>query len=1048
MNFLRVVFIIVKFILGIIYTIAGFLKAIDINNTQLKIEEYLRLFGLSHLNSFSSLWAFLLVGLELFVGISILFDLNKKIISKVTFLLTILMLIITAYIYIYNPIEDCGCFGSMFVIDNDDTFYKNILLTVFAIIYIRTYSYSSILVYTFKSRILVTAYFTIYICIFIFYGYRYHPMIDISKYHVGYSFNKNKNNAKALDYIFKNDKGVEHIFSDDIAPWNDDSWSFVKVVEQSNYHYSDICFNKLIFDTDSIGIVNIKDVTDELFHGVSMLIVVDNLSEIDATKNHRYYNFLQQVKQNLSNIYYVTSETTDNILNSIDSIPYRFNICQTDNTFLKNILNNEKMQFILLVDGIIVKKWYSNNLPNNIDFSCIDSFVKESSFYYLKRVSLVFILTFIFPLFLIKFYKKDMLIIFVLFLFSCKNEDTKPLEKALTLAGKNKIELENVLQYFRTDSLKLKAAEFLIINMAYHHSYRDTLLVKAFYNEIDSVLLNDNYNNIEQSILALEKKYKIHELATVPDLQIVSSNYLISNINQAFEVWQDGEWSKHINFNQFCEYILPYKIEEYQVLDDWRSYLKPSFSKSLNLLKYCDIYKNSALRASIEVNNYIKTKISPRIVYYNHNSIRKLSTLSKMPYGVCNDYSNLTASVFRSIGLPATYDFTPQWPFRSLGHTWNVVLANNGKFIAFNGGGDNPGSPINFDEKMCKVYRKTFSVNTNILDLIKIESTVPELFRTPFFIDVTNEYMTCSDIELSICKPKVYYGYIAVFNDMRWIPVDFSRVINGKLKFHNIGRNIVYMPLYYNKFGTEGYLSSPILLGYDGKCKILKSDTVNKQDIIIRRKYPVFQDVYQASLRLIGGEFQASNNKDFKDAETIFKINEPLTSGYDICISDTIQSYRYWRYYQPEVNTYCNMAEISFWNGEQKLKGKIIGTNGSWDNRGSTKEKVFDDDLLTFFDSPISSKGWVGMDFGVPQKVSNILFTGRGDGNSIELDDVYELFYWDDVNGWLSLGKKKAHSFALKYDSVPTNALFLLKDISKGKEQRIFTYENDRQIWW
>ena len=170
MNFLRVVFIIVKFILGIIYTIAGFLKAIDINNTQLKIEEYLRLFGLSHLNSFSLLWAFLLVGLELFVGISILFDLNKKIISKVTFLLTILMLIITAYIYIYNPIEDCGCFGSMFVIDNDDTFYKNILLTVFAIIYIRTYSYSSILVYTFKSRILVTAYFTIYICIFIFYG--------------------------------------------------------------------------------------------------------------------------------------------------------------------------------------------------------------------------------------------------------------------------------------------------------------------------------------------------------------------------------------------------------------------------------------------------------------------------------------------------------------------------------------------------------------------------------------------------------------------------------------------------------------------------------------------------------------------------------------------------------------------------------------------------------------------------------------------------------------------------------------------------------------
>ena len=28
------------------------------------------------------------------------------------------------------------------------------------------------------------------------------------------------------------------------------------------------------------------------------------------------------------------------------------------------------------------------------------------------------------------------------------------------------------------------------------------------------------------------------------------------------------------------------------------------------------------------------------------------------------------------------------------------------------------------------------------------------------------------------------------------------------------------------------------------------------------------------------------------------------------------------------------------------------------------------------------------------------------------------------------------------------NALFVLKNLTKGVETRIFTYENDEQVWW
>lgn len=130
------------------------------------------------------------------------------------------------------------------------------------------------------------------------------------------------------------------------------------------------------------------------------------------------------------------------------------------------------------------------------------------------------------------------------------------------------------------------------------------------------------------------------------------------------------------------------------------------------------------------------------------------------------------------------------------------------------------------------------------------------------------------------------------------------------------------------------------------------------------------------------------------------------------------------------------------------MVGKIIGTDGSWNNNGSTKDKAFDGDLLTVFDAPVSSGAWVGMDFGSPVKINNIVFTGRGDGNSIEIGDLYELYYWDKYRGWKSLGKQSAKDVFLSFDNVPRNALFLLRDLSKGKEQRIFTYEDGEQVWW
>ena len=63
-----------------------------------------------------------------------------------------------------------------------------------------------------------------------------------------------------------------------------------------------------------------------------------------------------------------------------------------------------------------------------------------------------------------------------------------------------------------------------------------------------------------------------------------------------------------------------------------------------------------------------------------------------MPFGVCEDYVQIACAAMRGCGIPSAVDFTPQWPFRAQGHSWNVVLANDGRNLPFSGVETNPQS--------------------------------------------------------------------------------------------------------------------------------------------------------------------------------------------------------------------------------------------------------------------------------------------------------------------------------------------------------------------
>jgi hypothetical protein len=65
---------------------------------------------------------------------------------------------------------------------------------------------------------------------------------------------------------------------------------------------------------------------------------------------------------------------------------------------------------------------------------------------------------------------------------------------------------------------------------------------------------------------------------------------------------------------------------------------------------------------------------------------------------------------------------------------------------------------------------------------------------------------------------------------------------------------------------------------------------------------------------------------------------------------------------------------------------------------------------------------------------------------SLTPDKRYELFFWQD--GWKSAGTKIAGDRPLLFAAVPANTLYWLVAEGSDKDERIFTFENDRQVWW
>lgn len=633
---------------------------------------------------------------------------------------------------------------------------------------------------------------------------------------------------------------------------------------------------------------------------------------------------------------------------------------------------------------------------------------------------------------------------FVAIFQSCKpNAIPKDVESALLFAKGNSGQLKTVLDHYSADpkdSLKLRAAAFLIKNLEFR-SYTDGPMLRNYLDYPNFVLRDlDHGEYIMNSFEKIYGPYVPDSLKVYRDLQEVKSNELIENIDVAFEAWQQQPWCKDYSFDQFCNYILPYRVEDEIPCYD-RNGIYRKFDSLLNLTGN---KKQDAVSACVALNNeFIKDgwTLSARAAFLPHNPAY---SLIENRIGTCREMVDLGIYVMRAVGIPTASDFIPQWPYRKNGHSWNVVIDRKGKAIPFLAAEDSPGTPHRPKTKKGKVYRLGFTKNpSSLAEIAGHDDYIPHLLSSPYMVDVTDEYAKVHTVKVPLKLSNNNFVYLSVFDNINWVPIAWARNMGDTATFNKIEGGIVFLPTYET---IQGQIPAgfPLWLSEAGTFKKLIPDTANRiSSMICDRVYPIVPESYHADMAT-GGILQVSDNKDFKNAITVHQFQVRALPGWNEINMEINGRYRYVRFLSAKQKR-CEIAEMEVFSGQRMIAGSPIG-NANEDP--ASLRKAFDRDTTTAYSSTLNASS-IGLDLTVAVRIDKIRLMTKIDipeNNLIIPQRSYTLKYWNG-RSWRTISTEMSKKANVEFSNVPSNALFLLSSSPDLADTRIFTYENGRQIW-
>lgn len=352
--------------LALTFILSGYVKAIDPLGTQYKLNDYA---AAMHLSEYIPDWltlngAIALAMTEFALGIFMLFAIRRHLVSRLMTAMMVMMTLITVWIFIANPVKDCGCFGDAIKLTNGETLLKNIVLLAAAIVTaMRPLDMARLI--SKSNQWIVTNYTLVYIVCTSLYCLYALPTFDFRPYHIGADIKKGMEIPEGAEqpefettFILKKN-GQTREFTLDNYP--DSTWEFVdsKTV-QTRQGYEPPIHDFSLTDTETGD-----DITDNVLShkGYTFLLISRSLAYADDSNFGDIDQIYEYASEHNIPFYCVTASTDSDINRWRDLTGAEYPFCTADETTLKTIIRSNP-GLLLLKDATIIGKWSHNQLPD------------------------------------------------------------------------------------------------------------------------------------------------------------------------------------------------------------------------------------------------------------------------------------------------------------------------------------------------------------------------------------------------------------------------------------------------------------------------------------------------------------------------------------------------------------------------------------------------------------------------------------------------------------------------------------------------------------
>lgn len=380
-----------------VFIASGFVKLVDPIGTGLIVSEYFRVLFIPFLSPASVYIGILLSLVELLIGLCVLFKIRIKVASTVGLCVMVFYSSLTLFLAIFNPISDCGCFGSAIHLTNWQTFFKNVVLLLCIIpIFIQRNSFNKV-ASNLVEWIFISFYFIIGLGMSV-YSLIKIPIVEFGNFKVGTNILAeldNSANIEKYETIFQYEKGGEvKDFTIDNLP--DSTWNFIDSQTKTLGDSRNNSFDFVVTDVNGV------DKTNILLNASKQLVIclITNSKSLGEREDWIRMKELADSVTAVGGEFFVLTSLPIVEIDSLVSeyaesrLKYGFS---DYNTLIS--MNRSNGGLIYMNDAIVVKKWASCDInPSKISKILRDDYEMISAKELIYR-RLIYELSIIFVLF-------------------------------------------------------------------------------------------------------------------------------------------------------------------------------------------------------------------------------------------------------------------------------------------------------------------------------------------------------------------------------------------------------------------------------------------------------------------------------------------------------------------------------------------------------------------------------------------------------------------------------------------------------------------------